>query len=271
MSTSAEALAAAPSVRRVPDFFIVGHPKSGTTALYEMLGGHPQIFMPTLKEPWFFASDMRPRFQPPRSAPTLQTLEDYLVLFNAAQPGQRVGEASSSYLLSRTAAGAIAQVCPDARIIAILREPASFLRSLHVQLLQHACREQKELQEGDRARGRQASRALHPSPLSQATAADVLRSRALRRAAAPLLRRVPPEQVLVLIYEDFRADNDATVRAVRRFLGVDEGFPVEVTDANPTIIRMRSQQLDELRTHDLGGERPDLTRREGWAEDDHAR
>ncbi len=40
---------------RVPDFFIVGHPKCGTTALYEMLRRHPQIFMPDIKEPWFFA------------------------------------------------------------------------------------------------------------------------------------------------------------------------------------------------------------------------
>ena len=44
-----------PAGRRVPDFFIVGHAKSGTTALYEMLRAHPQIFMPDLKEPKFFA------------------------------------------------------------------------------------------------------------------------------------------------------------------------------------------------------------------------
>ena len=56
----------------------------------------------------------------------------------------------------------------------------------------------------------------------------------------------PREQVLVLIYEDFRADNEATVRRVLRFLDVDESSPVEVKDANPTVIRMRSQQLDEL-------------------------
>ena len=33
---------------RVPDFFIVGHAKCGTTALYEMLRAHPQIYMPYL-------------------------------------------------------------------------------------------------------------------------------------------------------------------------------------------------------------------------------
>src|SRR4051794_19168820 len=136
MTASAEAPAAArvPG-QRAPDFYIVGQPKSGTTALYEMLRGHPQIYMPELKEPWYFASDMLPRFQPPRSAPPLRTFEEYVAMFADAGPDQRTGEASSAYLLSRTAAARIADVRPDARIIAILREPASFLRSLHLQLL----------------------------------------------------------------------------------------------------------------------------------------
>ena len=104
---------------RLPDFFVVGHAKSGTTALYEMLRRHPEIYMPDLKEPWFFASDMRPRFQPPRAGVPPQTLDDYRELFAAARPGQRVGEASSSYLWSRTAAQRIAEVRPEAQIIAL--------------------------------------------------------------------------------------------------------------------------------------------------------
>src|SRR5579864_7934349 len=103
---------------RLPDFFIVGHAKSGTTALYEMLRDHPQIFMPDMKEPWFFSTDMRPRFPPPRSGPAPETLEEYLALFRDAGPHQRAGEASSSYLWSRTAAQGIAGVAPQARIIA---------------------------------------------------------------------------------------------------------------------------------------------------------
>ncbi len=57
----------------VPDFFVVGHQKSGTTALYEMLRSHPEVFMPTLKEPRFFATDLRSRLRPPAlpQAPTL--------------------------------------------------------------------------------------------------------------------------------------------------------------------------------------------------------
>src|SRR5437764_7394714 len=134
MTTSRERVQ--PVTGRMPDFFIVGHAKSGTTALYEMLRRHPEIYMPELKEPWYFATDMRPRFLPPRMGVPPQTLQEYAALFAEAGPGQRVGEASSSYLWSRTAAAGIAAVAPEARIIAVLREPASFLRSLHLQLLQ---------------------------------------------------------------------------------------------------------------------------------------
>jgi hypothetical protein len=49
------------------------------------------------------------------------------------------------------------------------------------------------------------------------------------------------EQVLVLIYEDFRRDNLATVRAVLKFLGVDDTHPIELTEANPTV-RVRSRR-----------------------------
>src|ERR1700719_3931211 len=103
MSTSAERASTARSGRRrIPDFFIVGQHKSGTTALYEMLRRHPQIYMPDLKEPRFFASDLRSLLQANGALP--QTFEDYLSLFDAATVGQRAGEASPSYLRSSVAA-----------------------------------------------------------------------------------------------------------------------------------------------------------------------
>ncbi len=230
---------------RVPDFFIVGHAKSGTSALYEMLRRHPQIYMPDGKEPWFFASDMRPRFQPPRAGPQFETLEDYLALFDAARPEQCVGEASSSYLWSHTAARAIAEVQPAARIIAILREPASFLRSLHLQLLRTHVESQKDLRkaislEAARRDGRRIPRRSHRPQLLQYSQ-HVRYVEQLRRYHAVL----PAEQVLVLIYDDFRRDNERTVRTVLRFLEIDDNSPIEVITANPTI-GMRSQQLDEL-------------------------
>jgi hypothetical protein len=246
MTTWTEQAGSEPSTRgRVPDFFIVGHAKSGTTALYEMLRRHPQIYMPEAKEPWFFADDMRLRFKPRGAAPTPETLEEYLSLFAGAGSEQRVGEASSSYLWSRTAARAIAEAQPHARVIAILREPTSFLRSLHLQLLQTHVEVEKDLRkamslEQARREGRHVPRRSHRPQLLQYS--DHVRYvEQLRRYHAVF----PPEQVLTLIYDDFRGDNEATVRRVLRFLDVDDSCPIDVLSANPTVL-IRSQQLDDL-------------------------
>ena len=120
---------------RVPEFFIAGQPKSGTTALYEMLKRHPRIYMPDRKEPRFFASEMYDR-DPPRPGGTPKDLAEYLTWFEAARPEQVVAEASPWYLWSPTAAARIAEVQPDARIVVILREPTSLVRSLHMEFEQ---------------------------------------------------------------------------------------------------------------------------------------
>jgi hypothetical protein len=227
---------------RIPDFFIAGHPKCGTTALYRMLGPHPQIFMPELKEPWFLAPDMRSRIALPKVGMRPDTLEEYLMLFAAAGPEQLAGEASSCYLMSRDAAGQIARLAPRARIIAILREPASFLRSLHLQNLRVHIETERDLRralelEEDRRRGRRIPRhSVRPPALLYSEHVRYVEH--LRRYHALFAE----EQVLVLIYEDFRRENEATVRRVLRFLGVDETLPVETVETLPAR-RVRSQGL----------------------------
>jgi len=231
---------------RVPDFFIVGHAKSGTTALYEMLRRHPQVYMPDFKEPWFFSTDMRPRFQPPRAGTLPQTLEEYMALFADARPDQVAGEASASYLWSRTAANGIAEVQPHARIVAILREPASFLRSLHMQFLENHVESKRDLRtalalERPRREGKQIPRGSHRPQLLQYS--DHVRYvEQLQRYH----ERFDSKQVLILIYDDFRSDNEGAVRSVLRVLGVDEAVPVNAMDVNRTSRSMRSQALDDL-------------------------
>jgi hypothetical protein len=235
---------ARPPQERVPDFFIVGHAKSGTTALYGMLRRHPQIYMPDGKEPWYFASELHVR-TPRRPEGTPRTLEQYTALFSSAAPEQRVGEASALYLWSQTAAEAIAAVQPHARIIAILREPASFLRSLHMQFLESYVETETDFRkavelEPQRREGRRIPRYSY-WPLALLYSEHVRYVEQLRRYYAVF----PREQVLVLIYDDFRSDNEGTVRAVLRFLDVDEDYPVGVLEANPTV-QVRSQQLHGL-------------------------
>ncbi|HEY0515477.1 MAG TPA: sulfotransferase [Solirubrobacteraceae bacterium] len=247
MSASAEPRRAQPPVvaGRVPDFFIAGHAKCGTTALYEMLLAHPRIFMPKLKEPLYFATDLRLRFQRPAAGPLPTELADYLRLFEPAAPEQLIGEASSSYLWSRDAAANIAALAPQAKIIGILREPASFLRSLHLQLLQNHIESEKDLRtalelEPERRQGRKIPpRSTRPQALLYSERVQYVDQ--LERYE----RAFPSEQILILIYDDFRADNEATVRRVLRFLELDDSIEVRAREANPTV-HMRSQQMDEL-------------------------
>jgi hypothetical protein len=201
--------------------------------------------MPDLKEPRFMASDMRLRFPYEREHPHPETLEDYLALFTAATPEQLAGEASATYLWSHTAADRIATLQPDARIIAILREPATFLHSLHLTFVRGHVETKKTLKkamslEAARREGRRIPRRSHLPQLLQYS--DQVRYvDQLRRYHA----HFPPDQVLVLIYDDFRSDNAATVRTVLRFLEVDDETPLDTLDTNVTKRTIRSQQLDD--------------------------
>src|SRR2546428_5105689 len=208
-----------------------------------MLTQHPQLHLP-YKEPWFFASELHER-TPPRPEGTPHTLEQYASLFAGASPEQRVGEASALYLWSRTAAKSIAEVRPDARIVAIFREPASFLYSLHLQLVETYIETESNFAkalalEDERRLGRQIPQYTY-WPQLLLYSEHVRYVEQLRRYHAAF----PPEHVLVLIYDDFRRDNVATVRRVLRFLEVDDEIPVEAVEVNPTI-SVRSQRLHEL-------------------------
>jgi hypothetical protein len=230
---------------RLPDFFVIGHPKSGTTALYEMLRQHPQIYLPKAKEPRFFASDLPSSFQRSSDVPPL-TYEDYLALFDDAREDQRAGDASTAYIWSQTAAKLIAEAQPSARIVAILREPASFLRSMHLQLLQIRIENEPSLRkaialEDERRQGRALTKTVERWPQVLLYTDRVRYVEQLRRYHDLF----GPEQVLVLIYDDFRADNDAVLRRVLRFLQVDETAEIETLRANPTV-RVRSARLEDM-------------------------
>ena len=232
------ASAQSPAPGRLPDFFVIGHPKCGTTALYAMLKRHPQIYMSDVKEPQFFASDLRIGAGDERSSAGTRTLSEYMALFGEARADQLVGDASTRHVWSPGAPARIAAAQPQARIIVVLREPTSFLRSLHLQLLQNRAEDEPDFGraialEADRRAGRALTElaASQPRLLLYCERAGYLEQ--LRRYHAVF----PREQVLVLIYEDFRADNERTLRQVQRFLGVDDSVPVEVVEANPSVRR----------------------------------
>lgn len=105
------------NVDKYPDFYCVGAGKSGTTSLYEIFKQHPQVFLPSVKEPYYFVEDSihQNRFDK----------QSYLQLYEDALPNQITGDFSPGYFISSEAASRIFKRNPAARIIIILREPVS--------------------------------------------------------------------------------------------------------------------------------------------------
>tara|TARA_B100000029_G_C17579720_1_gene959247 strand:+ start:1563 stop:2528 length:966 start_codon:yes stop_codon:yes gene_type:complete len=129
---------------KVPNLFVVGAAKSGTTALYNFLDQHPDIYMSPIKEPHFFCTDIRinnfnddytkrnyfntseyfsNKKLPKRHIAFLDNRDDYFKLFREHKNEKYLGEVSNGYLYSKVAAHNIYNYNPDAKIIMILRDP----------------------------------------------------------------------------------------------------------------------------------------------------
>lgn len=212
---------------RRPDFFIVGAPKTGTTALYRYLAAHPDVFVPSQKEQNFFGSDLTFRY-----GHISET--EYLTHFAGAEGQRRVGEASVWYLYSRRAAVEIHEFAPDARIIAMLRDPVDLLHSLHSELVFNGYEVLEDFEgalaaEPRRRQGVDIPTTAHP--------VEALFYREVVRFAEQLERWFDVfgrERVHVILYDDLAADPAGVYADVLAFLDLDPGFgPAEFRVVNP--------------------------------------
>jgi len=127
-------------VSRLPDFFLVGAPKCGTSALHAALARHPGLFLCEPKEPKFFLTDGPPPTSGggPGDVPTWREhvwrRDDYEALFAAAPATALCGESTVFYLYDRDAQARIRKLLPDARLVAVLRDPAERAHSNWVHL-----------------------------------------------------------------------------------------------------------------------------------------
>jgi Sulfotransferase family len=209
----------------LPNFFIVGAPKCGTTALHAYLTQHPDVLMSDPKEPHYFGSDLEFRY---RRRPSAGQYESY---FANADGRSRIGEASVWYLYSERAAEEIHAAVPDARIIAMLRDPVEMIASLHSQFVYNGHEdlplEEALAAEEDRAAGRR----IPPH-------ANFPRGMLYRRVASyaeqleRYLDRFGRSGVHVIVYDDFRADTSAAYRDVLAFLSLDPAHQPEFAVVN---------------------------------------
>lgn len=222
-----------------PDFFVVGAPKSGTTAMHEYLRRHPRIFMPEVKELHYFGSDLS-------GLPAALLPDQHESLFRKSEGFDRVGETCIWALYSREAAREIKAARPDARIVAMLRDPVKMIDALHSEYLYQAIEDIKSLPralnaEGDRKEGRRL-------PCGDFYPAAIYYYREIATFSIQLERYFDlfgRDRVHVIFYDELRTDTAGVYRGLLEFLEVDPAFRPDFPRINPNKA-IRSRHLQHL-------------------------
>jgi hypothetical protein len=210
----------------LPNFVVIGAIKAGTTSLYRYLGEHPDVYMSPVKETLHFAWDPeRPLIEGQQDV--VKDPDKYRALFDAAGDAKAIGEASPQYLCSEVAPVRIRETVPDARLIAVLRDPVERAFSAYL----HLVRDGEETLDFEQALDAEDDRrAAGWDPIWLYRAAGLYADQVER-----YLSLFDREQLRIYLHEDLEADSVGMVQDVYRFLGVDDRF-VPTTDVrfNPS-------------------------------------
>lgn len=230
------------------NLFLVGAPKCGTTAMFNFLGEHPQVFFPVAKELHFFGLDLD--LKPPSAnfSTNPRSAEEtarYLRFFDDVTEQPVRGESSVFYLFSRTAAAEIASHCPDARILIMLRNPVDVICSLHSQYLYDGNESEEDLElalslAADRLQDRRIPTGSHfPAGLQYLEVVDFCPQ--VKRYLVEFGR----ERVHVTLLEEFAENSIAEYERVIEFLGIQTGMAPKFRVVNRNKL-VRSRILRDL-------------------------
>jgi Sulfotransferase domain. len=234
-----------------PNLFIVGQPKSGTSALFSFLRQHPKINACSAKEPSYFCTDIRSQHF--HLSKTPRELGNYLDLYPQRTCDYAM-EGSTSYLYSATAAQEIYAFNPASKIIILLREPAKFLFTYHKQLLRNSC----VFEEVDSF---EDALALEPRrKKGEALPAGVFDEKFLFYSErlryvehiSRYARLFPKEQIQVIVYDDFRDDNAAVMNQVWRFLELEPPSELKLAEVNRQVA-VRNRRVKQFLDKHLFG------------------
>lgn len=204
-----------------PDFIVIGAARAGTTALHSYLRQHPALFLPSVKEPNYFAYAGQTLDCKGPGADfinnSVTTPDAYAALFAPAATGALLGEASPLYLYEPAAPDNIRRLAPAARMIAILRNPVDqafshFMYATKLRIENEESFEKALLREEERLeKGWQPLFGYSRFPRYGAQ-------------LARYLERFPREQILIRRYEEFQTDPAGVMTDIFRHIGVDPTF-----------------------------------------------
>lgn len=211
----------------VPNLFLVGAAKSGTTSMEKYLSEHPEIYFSPESEVHHFGRDLHIKYR-------VSDRSEYLKLFADSGDAVAVGEKSIGYLFSKTAAGEIHEFNPQAKIVILLRNPVDMMFSLHRQFVRSSNEDIIDFAEALEAQsarhaGRRLPHTAHkPDMLQYFDVVDY----------APQVKRYLDlfgDQCLVLLFDDLVADPAGTYKAVLDLVGADPDFAPDFEVHNQTI------------------------------------
>ena len=223
----------------LPNVFLVGAPKTGTTSLFTWLAGHPAVGAPAVKEPMYYC-DLREPFSGPDAdylaEMVVRDAAAYRALYREVAGRPLRLDASTDYLSWPGTAARIAADVPDARVVAILRQPAERAWSEHLHLVRDGLETLsfREALEAEEERTRAGWNTL-------------FRHVARSRYAAGLREYLDvfgPARVRVLLHEELVARRDEARREICAFLGI-EPPDTPLPRANPGG-RPRSRLVEEM-------------------------
>jgi len=207
-----------------PNFFIIGAPKCGTTALSEYLKEHPNIYMSSPKEPHYFSKDL-PGIRP------IESFQKYIELFSPAKENHKaIGEASVWYLYSFVALKAIKKFNPKAKIIVMVRNPVDMVHSFHSQALRSL---DEDVRDFEKAWQMQWIRKKGKYIPKQCREIGVLQYGKIAKFGEQIERLYsifPRNQVKVIVFDDFCENTSDVFSEILDFLGVQQfkknSFPI---------------------------------------------
>jgi hypothetical protein len=207
----------------LPNFLLIGAAKAGTTSLYHYLKQHPQVYLSPVKEPKFFALEGQDlAFGGPGGREIMRRsavidLAAYQRLFAGVSKERAVGEASTLYLYSAEAPKRIKHYLPDAKLVAILRNPVERAYSNYLYMVRKGEEPLRDFREALRAEEKRVYDNWMPTWHYQRRGlyfAQLKRYYDLFDAA----------QIKVYLYEDLSTDAAGLLKDMFQFLDVDETF-----------------------------------------------
>jgi hypothetical protein len=215
-----------PNFDRMPNLFLIGAAKAGTTALYNYLAQHPQIFLSRIKEPMFFSREEY-------YARGLDWYEGFY--FDGAENYPVRAEATPHYLYwSEKVAPRIKEVYGErpVKFIVSFRDPVSRAYSWYWNMVREG-REDLDFDEALRVEERRLKQ--NRDELYQLGSMVYGYDAGSRYASLlqPYLELFSPENFYFVFQDDLKSRVDETCENIFEFLGIESSVQISSSKSNP--------------------------------------